>query len=139
MHYYQLLAFILAALLIVLAGMHKATMDVLWQRYDDSIFADTSKYDPQYYDPFLSANNKWLNGDKSQGEAFLFSSTIAVALTDAWHKAQFHYNSCRIVSLMLIVSATYTNHILIMLSLMFVGDTLVKFVSELHRRQLIIK
>lgn len=38
-----------------------------------------------YWIKKYSSNNKWKNGDKSQGEKFFGSSRWFVALTDAWH------------------------------------------------------
>jgi hypothetical protein len=58
-------------------------MDVLTTRYDVSIFGNFSNQ--LFWDWRISWRNKWKNGDILQGEKFLFSSTIFVFLTDAWH------------------------------------------------------
>lgn len=60
-----------------------AIMDVLTTRYDVSIFGNFSNQ--LFWDWRISWRNKWKNGDILQGEKFLFSSTIFVFLTDAWH------------------------------------------------------
>lgn len=39
----------------------------------------------QFFNPSISWNNKYKNGDEKQGDAFLGSSTIFVASTDAYH------------------------------------------------------
>lgn len=41
----------------------------------------------QYWNPEHSWTNKYKNGDKAQGERFLFASTALVFLTDAKHLA----------------------------------------------------
>ncbi len=38
-----------------------------------------------FFNPSISWNNKYKNGDEKQGDAFLGSSTIFVASTDAYH------------------------------------------------------
>lgn len=39
----------------------------------------------QFWNPDISWENKWKNGNKEEGEAFFGSSTIFVAGTDAYH------------------------------------------------------
>ena len=43
------------------------------------------KGNPLFWHKNKSWQNKWKNGDKSQGEKFWLSSTFFVAQTDAWH------------------------------------------------------
>lgn len=57
-------------------------MDVVSFRWDDCVF---QRYDRTWFDPELSWINKWKQGRKENGEAFLFSSTMLVWLTDFWH------------------------------------------------------
>lgn len=61
-------------------------MDVLQFRYAKSVFVTLPNQ--QWWDPKKSWTNKWKNGDPRQGEAFFLSSTMLVALTDAWHAAK---------------------------------------------------
>ena len=71
-------------ILVILAAVLNAVMDILSYRYDLSVF---SKY-PKFYQftvPALSWQNKWKNGDRKQGERFFGSSTFLVWTTDAWH------------------------------------------------------
>lgn len=70
-----------------LACVCNSIMDVLSTRYDVSIFGNYSNQ--LFWDWKISWRNKWKNGDILQGEKFLFSSTIFVFLTDAWHLFKF--------------------------------------------------
>lgn len=70
-----------------LACVCNSIMDVLSTRYDVSIFGNYSNQ--LFWDWRISWRNKWKNGDILQGEKFLFSSTIFVFLTDAWHLFKF--------------------------------------------------
>ena len=40
---------------------------------------------PQFWDPNISWRNKYLNGDPTQGEKFLGSSTVFAGFTDGYH------------------------------------------------------
>lgn len=73
---------IIALLLIILAAILNAGMDTLYGNYESSIFKN---FDAQFWNPYISWENKWKNGDRTQGERFLFSSTFLVPLTDGWH------------------------------------------------------
>jgi hypothetical protein len=72
--------------LIIIAAIAKAIADTLIHHYTTSIF----KYkDEQFWNPYISWQNKYVNGDESQG---LKSTTILgiripvfVPFTDAWH------------------------------------------------------
>jgi MFS family permease len=67
--------------LVIVAGAANGFMDRLQHHYGtipDSL-------DEQFWNPKESWRNKWKNGDHTQGEKFLFSSTLLVALTDGWH------------------------------------------------------
>jgi hypothetical protein len=70
----------LSFLLVALAGMFNATMDVLRYRYNKSIF---SNWRAQWWiNPSISWRNKWK--PKSKLGDFLFS-TVLVWVTDMWH------------------------------------------------------
>jgi hypothetical protein len=47
-----------------------------------------------WWDKNTGAKNKWKLGKKENGEAFLFSSTILVFVTDGWHFMQFIFHTC---------------------------------------------
>ena len=66
----------------MISAVCKAIMDTLQFHYEQSIFANDKS---EFWNPLISWKNKWKNGDKLQGEKFLFSSTIFVWTTDAWH------------------------------------------------------
>lgn len=65
---------------IILAGICNAVMDTLFTRYNQSIF---TSFNPFFWNPDISWVNKWRKPPYE--ERFLFSSTILVFLTDAWH------------------------------------------------------
>ena len=67
----------------LLACVCNAIMDILSTRYDVSIFGNFSNQ--LFWDWRISWRNKWKVGDKSNGEKYLFSSSIFVFLTDGWH------------------------------------------------------
>jgi hypothetical protein len=67
----------------LLACVCNSIMDVLSTRYDVSIFGNYSNQ--LFWDWRISWRNKWKLGDKSNGEKYLFSSSIFVFLTDGWH------------------------------------------------------
>jgi hypothetical protein len=70
-------------------------MDIIMGRYDDSIF---SKFNPEWWNPKISWKYKWASPLQPPVKAwyyfgfyprykerFIYSSTIFVWLTDAWH------------------------------------------------------
>jgi len=75
-----------SAIFIVIAAICNAVMDKLHSHYNKSIFKNLNS---KWWNPSESWKNKWKNGDPSQGEAYLGSSTVFVFLTDAWHFFQF--------------------------------------------------
>jgi len=70
-------------ILILVLAFTKAAMDILasgskvriFNNFKSSFFAQTN----------VSWKRKYKNGEVSKGEAFLFSTTLLVWLTDAWH------------------------------------------------------
>ena len=58
------------------SGLTDGLMDYLQFKYEGK---------NQFWQPDISCNNKWKNGDKKQGEKFFGSSTVFVGLTDGWH------------------------------------------------------
>lgn len=74
--------------LIFVAGMSKGVSDTLQFHYEKSVFA-ALKSQEQYWNPAISWKNKYKDYDNGQqGEAYLFSRSLLVWLTDAWHLAQ---------------------------------------------------
>lgn len=66
----------------IISGISKAGRDTLAHHFESSVFKDLN---PLFWNPLLSGNNKWKNGDKTQGEKFPLSTTLLVSLTEAWH------------------------------------------------------
>lgn len=75
-------------ILIVIAAILNASMDVVSTKWVKSFFNKHLKKYEQFFNPQLSWRNKWKNGDPSQGERFPLSSTMLVFLTDWWHLAK---------------------------------------------------
>ncbi|PTY06690.1 hypothetical protein DB346_00005 [Verrucomicrobia bacterium LW23] len=92
---------VFALAMVVLAAMCNAAMDKLSFHFDSSVFASPAleEWRP-WLDPRLSWRNKWRGGDRAKGEAFPFSSTALVALTDAWHCLKSIAKSCLILALL---------------------------------------
>jgi len=74
---------IISIILIIIAGICNAIMDVLKTRYNTSIFTEL-KYQ-QWLKPSLSWKNKWKDGDINKGPRFFGSSTFFSFITDFWH------------------------------------------------------
>jgi len=72
---------------ITLAAIFNAVMDTLSFRYNTSIFSNYPQW-KQYLDPSVSWENKYKNGDPTQGPRFFGSETFLVFLTDGWHLAK---------------------------------------------------
>jgi hypothetical protein len=72
-------------LLIILAAILNAAMDTLNARYKQSVFFTKQFRINRFTNPEFSWQNKWKNGDRTQGELFFGSSTFLVWTTDAWH------------------------------------------------------
>lgn len=85
--------------MLMLAASLNAVMDTLQFHYDRSGFAALKAHQP-WLDPQLSWRNKWRNGDARQGEAFPFSSTSLVGLTDAWHCAKSLWIACILLAIL---------------------------------------
>lgn len=66
----------------IISGIGKAIRDTLAHHFERSIFKDLN---PLFWNPVLSGNNKWKNGDRNQGEKFFLSTTLWVSLTEGWH------------------------------------------------------
>ena len=70
-------------ILIILASICNAIMDVISFHYDDSIF---NKLNPKYWNPQISWKNKYIDWDNGNKERKKFLGVnIAPAFTDAWH------------------------------------------------------
>jgi len=87
--------------LLFISSVANGIMDKLMFHYAISIFKNLN---PSFWNPLVSWKNKWKNGNKSEGERFLGSSTIFVNLTDAWHLFKsIMSNSIRIIVVILLL------------------------------------
>ena len=66
------------------AGFAEGTMDAISFHYD-SFQKVHPNANPQFWNPQLSWENKWRNGNKIEGEKFIGSSTFLVWTTDGWY------------------------------------------------------
>lgn len=78
----MVLFLIFGVLSAIISGVSKAGRDTLAHHFESSIFKNLN---PLFWNPVLSGNNKWKDGNKENGEKFFLSSTLWVALTEAWH------------------------------------------------------
>lgn len=75
-------AIIIIGLLAALSGAAKAVQDTVTHHYEQSIFLKSGTW----WNPAESWKAKYEDYDAGKREpAFLFSTTVLVSLTDAWH------------------------------------------------------
>jgi hypothetical protein len=79
----------ISIILVFLAGILNASMDVVSSRWDKSIFKKKFIKYEKFFNPKISWLNKYKNGVPALGEKFPLSSTSLVFLTDWWHLAKF--------------------------------------------------
>lgn len=84
----MILKLIFIGICLICGGLFKGLSDLLIHHYDRSIFPKIGEK-AWFWNPRLSWRNKWKDGKKENGEKFPGSSTIFVALTDAWHLSEF--------------------------------------------------
>jgi len=73
-------------ILIAIAGISNAVMDTLTYHYNVSIFSKLKNQ--QWFNPNLSWENKYKNGNEDEGPRFWGSTTYFVWVTDCWHFAK---------------------------------------------------
>ncbi len=96
-------------LLIFIAGMAKGVSDTLQFHYPKSVFATIQGHE-QYWNPAISWKNKYKDYDHGDTrEAFLFSRSLLVWQTDAWHLAQTIQTLAWALALVLTLSLGYKN------------------------------
>ena len=89
----------ISLILICIAGIFNACMDIIKSRWVWSIFRNVKNQ--QWFDPSISWKNKWKDGDIQKGEKFLGSSTVFVFVTDFWHFCKFLMLLCISFSIVL--------------------------------------
>lgn len=123
------------AFLTWFSGYSKAIMDIIAHKYESSIF--TRKKNNFFWNPYFSWRNKWKNGNKKEGEAFLGSSTIFVWYTDAWHRYQMYYGIS--VCLLSFLIPIIFKETIVYISIFVTTQILYRGVFELYYRKLLIK
>lgn len=78
----KIVVYSLAALSGVFDGMNQA-LQFRYKQVDAKL-----NLNDQWWNPKFSWQNKWKNGDRNQGEAFLGSSSVFVGVTDAYHSTR---------------------------------------------------
>lgn len=87
-HFTDLKKQIAPASLMILAGASDAINNVIsfkWHEFKKA-FPTASQ---NYWWPSKSYQNKWKGGKRENGERFLGSSTVFVAVSDGWHLSRF--------------------------------------------------
>ena len=86
--------------LMFIGGFADGTAEMLkfnYKRMDDKWHIRND----QYWNPEISWQNKWKNGNPAQGEAFWGSSRWFVATTDQYHAMRWRRNQCVIGAIVL--------------------------------------
>ena len=125
----QVIVGTIGLLLLVASGAANAVMDKLQFHFNDSIFRVAT--DKEFWDPSISWRNKWKGGKRKNGEKFLFSSTILVFTTDAWHFFKFIRVNSLIVGSLLIGLGVRDLSVLWMIVCAIVAITIHKITFEL--------
>lgn len=100
---------IIILLLIFIAGMSKGVSDTLQFHYPKSVFNTFTNHE-QYWNPAISWKNKYKDYDQGDTrEAFLFSRSLLVWQTDAWHLVQTIQTLAWALALVLALRLGYKN------------------------------
>lgn len=84
----------ISILLILIAALFNAIMDVISFHYSRSVFSGLG-YD-KWLDPYISWRNKYNNGKPELGR-----NAIPIFLTDVWHFAKSSMLTCIILAIVL--------------------------------------
>lgn len=98
--FWYLIFQIISIIIIGIAGYSKAVMDTVQFHFNKSVFKNKDKYNQKFWNPKLSWKNKYKPDLKTP--KFLFSTTLLVFWTDAWHRYQFYNITLSFISLLLI-------------------------------------
>ena len=119
----------ISLVLVSIAGIFKAVMDALQFHYFTSIFFSKNS---SFWNPQDSWKNKWKEDLKT--EKFLFSSTILVFLTDAWHLFQSGLIFCLMLAIVLYKPIVNKYVDFIILHIVFTG-TFELFFSRIFKKR----
>jgi hypothetical protein len=86
---------IVSGLFLILTGICKAVSDKLQFHFHESVFRNLNQ---MWWNPELSWQNKWEQGDPKFGPRFWLSTTVLVFVTDAWHFFNWLRNRCLDIS-----------------------------------------
>ena len=104
----------ISIILVILATICNAIMDVISFHYSKSVF---SKLNPKWWDPSISWKNKYVDWDRGkQTEKTIWGIKYPTALTDAWHL----FKSIMIL-LMILAIVLYTPFINLIIDFMIIG------------------
>jgi hypothetical protein len=81
--------FMIAMGMLFLSGCCKGISDTLQFHYKKTFLYRSDKFNDKFWNPAKSHARKWKNGNPANGERYLFSSTLLVWTTDAWHLSEF--------------------------------------------------
>ena len=73
------------------SGFWDGAADAISFNYEETFFANPF-FNDQFFNPKISWQNKWKDGDKLKGERWLTSSNLTVFLTDYWHLSKTKRN-----------------------------------------------
>lgn len=88
---------ILATNLLIVSFIAYSSMATLNFHYYSSIFSEFKNQ--QFWNPIISNNNKYKDGNKLNGEAFFGSTWIFVWTTDGYHLMQFIFENSLFLSM----------------------------------------
>ena len=95
---------ILIIVLIIISGLCRGLREVIQFRYNNfkQVFP---KINDLWWNPQISWKNKYEDGDPTKGEKFLFSTTLFVFVTDAFHFLAFleHLFIFTVIGLILLI------------------------------------
>ena len=90
---------IIGLALIIVSGMAKGIADRILFHYSTI----PEKYNMFYWNPIISWQNKFKDGDPLKGQKFIGSTTFLVFLTDGWHLMQFLNNKLLVLGIVLLM------------------------------------
>ena len=98
-------ALIIAGILLAMAAICNAAMDVLAFKFKSSIFKNLNH---NWWNPAKSWKNKYKDKAVFKGPAFPGSTTLFSFVTDAWHLFQFLSNTLIAIAFIVVIFALST-------------------------------
>ena len=110
-------ALIIAGILLGIAAICNAAMDVLAFKFKNSIFKNLNH---NWWNPAKSWKNKYKDKMVFKGPAFIGSTTLFSFITDAWHLFRFLNNTLITIAFIVIIGALSTLSIWKLLALLVI-------------------